>query len=280
MSYRTVLVCLNEIERAAILLQLAGDLAQSQDSHLVALFVIPGLRIYPANGVAITSEMFEAHQEIFKSRSDKAKAIFDAEMRKVELSAEWRIAESGSPQVADTVIEHALQADLVIASQVSHESSAGIESDFAERIVMESGRPVLLVPYSGRFEHCGRRALIGWNATREAPRATFDAVPMLKQADSVHVTWIDPQRSREEAGPLPGTELATALSRHGIEAIAEGLPTSGLGAGEALLSHASDLSADLIVMGGYGHSRLCEFILGGATRTLLQAMTVPVLMSH
>jgi hypothetical protein len=217
MSYRTVLVCLNEIERAAILLQLAGDLAQSQDSHLVALFVIPGLRIYPANGVAITSEMFEAHQEIFKSRSDKAKAIFDAEMRKVELSAEWRIAESGSPQVADTVIEHALQADLVIASQVSHESSAGIESDFAERIVMESGRPVLLVPYSGRFEHCGRRALIGWNATREAPRATFDAVPMLKQADSVHVTWIDPQRSREEAGPLPGTELATALSRHGIE---------------------------------------------------------------
>jgi hypothetical protein len=109
MSYRTILVCLNEVERAAVLLQLAGDLAQSQDSHLVALFVIPGLRIYPANGVGMTSELFEAHQEIFKSRSDKAKALFDAEMRKVELSAEWRIVESGSPQVADTVIEHALR---------------------------------------------------------------------------------------------------------------------------------------------------------------------------
>jgi hypothetical protein len=72
---------------------------------------------------------------------------------------------------------------------------------------MESGRPVLLVPYSGRFEHCGRRALIGWNATREAARAAFDAVPILKQADSVHVTWIDPQRSREEAGPNPGCRV-------------------------------------------------------------------------
>jgi hypothetical protein len=78
MSYRTVLVCLNEIERAAILLQLAGDLAQSQDPDLAALFVIPGLRIYPANGVAITSEIVEAHQEIFKSRCNKAKAVFDS----------------------------------------------------------------------------------------------------------------------------------------------------------------------------------------------------------
>jgi nucleotide-binding universal stress UspA family protein len=280
MSYRTILVCLNEVDRAAILLQVAGDLAQRHEAHLIGLFVIPGVRIYPAAGMAMTPEVFEAHKEIFKRHSDTAKTLFDAEMRKAGLSAEWRVVETGFPQVADTAIEHALHCDLVVASQASSESDAGIESDFGERLVMESGRPVLLVPYYGRFEHCGRRALIGWNASREAARAAFDAVPILKHSDSVHVTCIDAQDSPDQPGSLQGAELATTLARHGIKTTAEALTRSGQDAGEVLLSHASDLGADLIVMGAYGRSRFREFILGGATRTILQSMTVPVLMSH
>jgi len=280
LSYRTILVCLNEVERAAVLLQVACDLAQTHEAHLIGLFVVPGLRIYPATGMAMTPEVFEAHQEIYKRHADTAKTLFDAEIRKAGLSAEWRVFESVSPLIADAVIEHALQSDLVIASQSGRGSSTEVETDFAERIVMESGRPVLLVPYYGRFDHCGRRALVAWNGTREAARAAFDAVPLLKRADAVNVTWIDPQESDDAAGPLPAADLAKALARHGIKTTAEGLSRSGLGAGEALLSHASDLGADLIVMGGYGHNRLREFILGGATRTILQSMTVPVLMSH
>jgi nucleotide-binding universal stress UspA family protein len=280
MSYRTVLVCLNEVDRAAVLLQLSGDLAKAQDAHLIGLFVIPGLRIYPANGMAMTPELFEVHREMFTDRAEAAKALFEARVRDVDLPAEWRLVESGSPLVADTVIQHARQADLVVASQSSHESGSGVESDFAGRIAMESGRPVLLVPHYGRFEHCGRRALIGWNGTREAARAAFDAVGILKHAHSVHVSWIDSQESQEDASPNPAAELAKTLARHGIKMTAERLARSEIGAGEALLSHASDLGADLIVMGAYGHSRLREFILGGATRTILQSMTVPVLMSH
>ena len=168
----------------------------------------------------------------------------------------------------------------MVASQSSPESGSGVESDFAGRIAIESGRPVLLVPHYGHFAHCGRRALIGWNGTREAARAAFDAVPILKHADVVYVSRIDAEESEEEGGAYPGAELAKALARHGIKTTAERLARSEVDAGEALLSHASDVGADLIVMGAYGHGRLREFILGGATRTILQSMTVPVLMSQ
>jgi nucleotide-binding universal stress UspA family protein len=280
MGYRTILVCLNEVDRAAVLLQVAGDIAQTHEAHLIGLFVIPGLRIYPASGMGMTPDLFEAHREMFMGHSEAARALFDAQMREKDLLGEWRLVESGSPLVAETAIEHARQSDLVVASQSSPESGSGVESDFAGRIATESGRPVLLVPYYGRFDHCGRRALIGWNGTREAARAAFDAVPILKHADLVHVSRIDAEEPEDEAGSYPGAELAKALARHGIKTTAERLARSEVDAGEALLSHASDVGADLIVMGAYGHGRLREFVLGGATRTILQTMTVPVLMSH
>jgi hypothetical protein len=145
MGYRTILVCLNEVNRAAALLQVAGGIAQTHEAHLIGLFVIPGLRIYPASGMGMTPELFEAHREMFTGRSEEAKALFDAQMRETDLLGEWRLVESGSPLVADTAIEHARQSDLVVASQSSPESDSGVESDFAGRIAMESGRPILLV---------------------------------------------------------------------------------------------------------------------------------------
>ena len=184
------------------------------------------------------------------------------------------------PELATSVVEHAFQCDLVVVSQVDREGDSGIEADFAERVVMESGRPVLVVPLYGAFSECGRRAMVAWNGRREAARAAFDAVPLLQACEAVRVTWLDPQDALDVPGSLPGAELATALSRHGIDVTAEALPTAGIGVGEALLSHASDLGADLLVMGAYGHSRTREYVFGGATRTIFDSMTVPVLMSH
>jgi nucleotide-binding universal stress UspA family protein len=172
------------------------------------------------------------------------------------------------PEIAATVIEHARQADLVVVSQVDPDSDSGIDIDFAERIVMDSGRPVLVVPAFGTFKRCGPRALVGWNGRREAARAAFDAVPLLQACEAVQVTWLDPQNDMDVPGSLAGAELATTLARHGLKVTAEAMPTSGIGAGEALLSHASDLGADLLVMGAYGHSRTREYVFGGATRTI------------
>lgn len=280
MPFKTILVCLNEVDRVKVLLDLAAGIAAQQQAHVAALYIVPAVRIYPSVGLQMTAQVFEGHREYFRTRAEKVKGEFEAAVRRHGIEAEWQLVESPSPLIGDPSVERALQADLIIASQIDRGGEGGVELDFIQRLLTETGRPVLVVPRSGSFTGFGRRAVIGWNGTREAARAAFDAVPLLTHAEAVHVTWVDPQKRREEAGSLPGIELAQALSRHGINAIAEGLPTSGTSAGEALLSRVADLGADLLVMGAYGHTRLREFVFGGATRFMLHGMTVPVLMSH
>lgn len=280
MSYKTILVCLNAVSRVDVLLDVAADIAARQGAHVVGLYVIPAVRVYPSVGLQMTAQVFESHREYFRTRAERVRAAFDEAMQRSGCQAEWQLVESPSPLIADPVVERALESDLIIASQTDRESEAGVELDFSQRLLMETGRPVLLVPRSGAFGHCGRVAVIGWNGTREAARAAFDAVPLITDAEAVHVTWVNAQQDRDQAGPIPGAELARALSRHGVHADVEDLPTSALTAGEALLTRAFDVGADLMVVGAYGHTRLREFVFGGATRLVLNRMTVPVLMSH
>jgi nucleotide-binding universal stress UspA family protein len=149
-----------------------------------------------------------------------------------------------------------------------------------EQVALASGRPVLIVPYAGHFDNVGRRVLIAWNATREAARAVSDAMPLLTSAELVTVLTIDPREGPHGHGELPGADIALHLARHGVKAQIERTVSAGMPVGEVLLSRVADLGADLIVMGAYGHSRAREVLLGGATRSVLRSMTVPVLMSH
>jgi nucleotide-binding universal stress UspA family protein len=129
------------------------------------------------------------------------------------------------------------------------------------------GRPILITPYIGGFIDTGRRVLIGWDASREATRAVNDAMPLLAAASSVTVLSIDPKQSPETHGEIPGADITLHLARHGVSAEVQSTVSAGIGVGNTLLSKASDLSADLLVMGSYGHSRTRELLLGGATRT-------------
>jgi nucleotide-binding universal stress UspA family protein len=108
----------------------------------------------------------------------------------------------------------------------------------------------------------------------------FDALPLLRLVKETRLVWVDPYKESEAAGSVPGAEEAAVLARHGIKAVAEPMMTDGYNAGEALLMRANDLGADLLVMGAYAHSRMREFVFGGATRHVLEHMTIPVLMSH
>jgi nucleotide-binding universal stress UspA family protein len=139
---------------------------------------------------------------------------------------------------------------------------------------------VLIVPYAGHFDNVGRRVLIAWNATREAARAVSDAMPLLTSAELVTVPPIDPREGPHGHGELPGADIGLHLARHGVKAQIERTVSAGMPVGEVLLSRVADLGADLIVMGAYGHSRAREVLLGGATRSVLRSMSVPVLMSH
>jgi nucleotide-binding universal stress UspA family protein len=152
--------------------------------------------------------------------------------------------------------------------------------DVADRLAMESGRPALIVPRTEIREHIGERVLVAWNARREAARAVFDALPILPRAKEVTVVWVNPQSELDQARDVPAADICAALARHGVtcEATQQLQPRNNIG--EALLACAKDYSADLMVMGCYGHTRLREFVFGGASRHVLTKMTIPVLMSH
>ena len=144
---------------------------------------------------------------------------------------------------------------------------------------MAAGRPVLMVPNEGLHSGIGSRVVVAWNGRREATRAAFDALPLLQQAKEVKVLWIDPASGDEDGGTFAATDLCAALARHGITCEAVAAASDG-NVGATLLSRAVEQRADLLVMGCYGHSRLTEFVFGGATRHILRHMTIPVLMSH
>jgi nucleotide-binding universal stress UspA family protein len=176
-------------------------------------------------------------------------------------------------------MEHGRTADLIMVSQIAENPAVNIESGLVEHVVMESGRPVLIIPQKGSLADI-KSVVVGFNATREATRALFDGLPLLRSAKDVRVVWVDPYKERSVAGEVPGAEAAAALARHGVRATAEGLAAGGINAGEALLLHVSDLGAELLVVGAYAHSRMREYIFGGATQHVLAHANVPVLMSH
>jgi nucleotide-binding universal stress UspA family protein len=139
---------------------------------------------------------------------------------------------------------------------------------------------VLVVPKIGALSPIGKTVMVCWNASRESARAATDALPLLHAAEKVIVLVIDPEISADGHGQEPGADVALWLARHGVKVTVQRDVAADAKVGETILSRAADFGADLIVMGIYGHSRLREFVLGGASRTLLESMTVPVLMSH
>jgi nucleotide-binding universal stress UspA family protein len=271
-SYKTIIVHVDNRARRAERLALAFTLAGRYGSHLVGLFALEAARI-PSYALAETGQLVVEIER--KRRAEEARAAeadFRQAARRSEASSEWRL----STQDAAAALQlSARYADLVIAAQPEPQET--LASLFAGELVLGAGRPVLFVPYAGRFADVGKRVLIAWNASREAARAVTDALPILARAEAVEVIAFAPGGDH---GEIPGADMAHFLARHGVKASAATDTAPALAVGERILSRAADSEADLIVMGAYGRSRLRELVLGGATRTLLGAMTVPVLMAH
>jgi len=279
MDYKTILVHLDAGPRRSERLELALALADRHDAHLVGLFALSAARM-PSYVRADTSAMLKAAQD--ERRADAA-AEAEAEFRAAAaryggVKAEWR---ASSADAAGAVRLNARYSDLVVAGQGERgtERETGVAPEFIDEVVLSCGRPSLLVPYAGHFRDMGRRALVAWNASAEAARAVADALPLLERAERVEVVVFDGGAAGDH-GEEPGADAALYLARHGVKATVSryGIPDVDVGA--QILTRAADMSVDLIVMGAYGHSRLRELVLGGATRTILESMTVPVLMSR
>jgi len=279
MSLGNILISLNDTENLGALLETGCALALKHDAHLIGVFVIPAVEIYPVyEGIAMAEIVGGQHQK-YKDMAEDIRKQFERALEKNLISGEWRELDSSRSTIADEFIDHARTVDLVMVPLVDKDEDCGVEQDFAERVIMETGRPVILLPRQKSFPVIGEKVLIGWNRAQQAARASFDSMALLSDASEVNLVWVDPQKQRSLSGNIPGVELAKTFAHHNIKVSAEAMPTADVNAGEALLTRALDLDSDLLVMGAYGHSRMREFIFGGATQYVLNNMTLPVLMS-
>jgi nucleotide-binding universal stress UspA family protein len=181
--------------------------------------------------------------------------------------------------VRQAAVVHARYADLSVLGQPVKDDH-GFASELANAVLMGSGRPVLFVPYTGVDNTLGERIVIGWKDSRESARVVSDALPFLTRAREVVAVAVRPRTEERLLESVAEKQLQAYLERHGVTAQVKHRSATDESAGETLLSEASDLSADLVVIGGYSRPRFAELVWGGVTRTMLQAMTVPVLMSH
>jgi nucleotide-binding universal stress UspA family protein len=283
MTYKTILVSLNNIEQQKALLQVCSIIARKDEAHVVGLYVVPAVQVF-SNVEAATPVVISDYHDYFENRRQATRDHFEAFLNKEGLQGEWHPVNSNSPDVASSTVAEAKKADVVIVSHSQSSPQSGEEKEMLARLVLESGRPVLIVPGKGKIttfkSSLAEKAIVGVNGSRESTRAMFDAIPLLKNCAEVRVVWVDPYKHRDEAGEVPGSEEAALLARHGIKAVAEAMMADGRDPGEALLMRGKDLGAGLVVLGAYGHSRLREYIFGGATRYVLQNLNVPILMSH
>lgn len=280
MSYKTILVSLNEVGRIPELVAAASALARQTGAHVSGLYVIPAVQVYPSVGFEAAPQVFEGNRTFFKDNAQRVKQAFEQAMRGEALPHDFHLLDARTPVIAEEVIAVGRSADLVVVSATNPDEITGVERDFVEQVVMAVGRPVIVLPAKGDAKLALKDIVVGWDGGREAARAAFDALPLLKTADKVRIVRIDPQKDPALRGSIAGADLAESLARHGVKAEAQGYPTDGQDEGQALMRCAEDHGAGLIVMGAYGHSRLAEFIFGGATRFVLTRMTKPVLMSH
>lgn len=276
-EYRTILVHYDAGRTAPTRLDIALEIGAKFDAHVACLYALSATPIpsYPYEAANIVREV---QQRVGAEMEQTARRSYDECVRRSgHAKVEWRTT---ARDALDAVALHARYADLVVIGQKNEEWASGVSKNFERGALIAAGRPVLVVPYAFERRPLGRQVLVAWNASPEAARAVSGALPLLKQAGHVHVIAFNPDEAGRAHGQEPGADVGLYLARHGVKVTVSRHDAQDVDVGNQLLSRAFDVSADLIVMGAWGHSRLQELVLGGVTRTILDSMTVPVLMAH
>lgn len=279
MSYKTILVHVDHSRHTPQRIRVAAEIALRDNAHLVGL-AMTGVSRYLLDSDTVDQQepVLLTHISALKKQAEQALEKYEELVRQMGvLSWEKRLVDD---EPAGGVSLEARYADLVVLGQTdTDEVLPAMMSDFPEYVVMYAGRPVLIVPYAGSFEHIGKKILVAWDGSMEASRAINGALPFLRQAQEVKVVVFNADKQVNVHGEQPGADIALYLARHGVnlDVLQE---TTDQDSGNALLSLAADTFADLLVMGCYAHSRFREVLLGGASRTVLETMTLPVLMAH
>ncbi len=268
--------------------RLAQQIAIAHDAHLTGVFplqmLIPPAPLFAAAG-PFDPYPYPPGDELSRSYEQARTAVrelgssFLAESARNGLRASWQVDEEPLPK---PLVARARESDLIVLDQPDPEAGEAARLwQLLEDVLFGAGRPILMVPYAGRFEAVGRNVLVGWDGSRAATRAIHDSLPLLRGAERITLLTIEDLRSAHPDHPLSGTGMAEHLARHDLRVtLARSVRGGTATDADIILNHAAETGADLLIVGAYGHSRAREILLGGVTRALIDHATVPVLMSH
>ncbi|MFJ7566225.1 universal stress protein [Herminiimonas sp. NPDC097707] len=274
MAYKTILVHVDHSPQSADRIRIAADIALAENAHLIGTAMTGISRfLYEDHSILVESRI-----EMLCERANQSLIDFEAIVKQIGVPSYEKRLINDDP--AEGLVLQARYSDLVVISQKNfNEFDPSLVSNLPEYVTLQSVRPILIVPYESQSRLIANRILIAWDGSMSSTRAISNALPLLKRAQDVTVVVFNPAAQLDVHGELPGADIALYLARHGVKV--DVLPQENeSNIGSALMALASDQGYDFVVMGGYGHARLREIILGGVTLTVLGQMSVPILMSH
>ena len=258
-------------------MQFAISIAAKFEAHIAGIAFAYDPVITPTLMDGLSASWVDALRDENRAAAQQAVDRFEALAKRESLSVEHRIIEANLGRAANLFGRIARRFDLAVVGQTDPERALP-EDLLIEAALFESGRPTVVVPYIQKEDLKLGHVLVCWDNSRNAARAIADSLPFLMRGKKVEIVMV--ARNDGKADELPGADLGEHLARHDLTVEVKRLVAADVDVSNVILSYAADCAADFIVMGGYGHSRLREFILGGATRGILRSMTVPVLMAH
>lgn len=269
MPLRDILVHVDSSAACKTRLELAVKLAHRHDAHLTGIHVM-------------THAYYGPGLEVVTREAEAAGALFHQTVRAATIAFEWRCIDCAvvGTGIAEVLVRHAYAADLLIIGQPAPDSQLRPQTSLAERLILAAGRPVLIVPYAGRFSTLGERILVAWSAGREACRAVNDALPLLQQAQRTLLLEVASDPGRDVRKKRAALDFCGHLARHGVVADAEQVPCTPVALADQLLNRACEDGYDLLVMGAFATTASGLRVLGPVARHILQQMTLPVLMAH
>lgn len=275
MTYSDLLVWVNNTDNATSTIKVAQGLANRLGTHLTGLYVEPFLNVPVYSGIeaAVSTAAIAELERSIQARHRETRKHFETLTDGHDGGVSWLSITGDSARV---ISEVAPNHDLVIVGQPGQESEDSHVRSTIDRVAIECGRPMLVVPGNIENADFGKRILVAWNGKRESARAVHDALPFLKKAEVVDVVAVNPDLDDD----IPCADIAMHLSRHGVNVDTEKAHSGKNDVSHCLQTLATTYAADMIVMGAYGHSRLREMILGGTTRDMIDTASIPVLMSH
>lgn len=279
MNYKDILVYLDEGDSNTERVSLAISIAKEDNARLTGVALIPE----PSLITRVQEDVAGAKKTITTSRK-QAKAVLEEFTQRLideELPHHCKLIECKEAQAAHELALLARNFDLSIMRQANPDcANASLIKDVNDAVVRSSGRPVLIMPYIGAHSIPCQRAVIAWNGSAASASAVNEALPMLKEMEEVIILVVDTDQQTRTNGEQPGDDISGHLNVHGIENRVVHALSDESSTTDAILNNLSDEGADMLIMGGYGSSKLKEILQGSITRPLLDMMTVPVFMSH